>query len=549
MQVCPVHRLVLSSRPRGAWSSRYTNATERVSAVVVVPDGRVDYDKLLELLAETEENHLDFKAAVDIDSKADQLKLIKDMITMSSRPPGGYILIGVDDGGTPCMPAGTITDRRRYDGAKLGDLVRLYIEGQIHIRSQIHDHGNNEIVVIWAENTGLPVPLSKQGEYEDANAKKVTVFRPGDIFVREGAQNVPIRNAHWQDVLSAYTKRIRDEAGDLAETVMREFIEQSRQHPPGAPAEIPLLAEMDDATFAAAVAALIEAKNDVRLRQFLRTLRRHVNATSSVDDCANALDKWAIFCAQATFFERDDLTQDAIDALFAAYRELGSGDDATQKRLAVVIRIYAVGSLAVRVSAWETVRSLVLRPAEDATGNPDWVYASWIRHALVEASRAGLTKDDRGGFLISAARELLANHPMMRPDIGDDEIPPQDAVTNRDVLLNTLCQFDFAYCLIVAAEGTGRGGFYPSSAAFDENRVQPLVLKIVDENPDVRRRLFPQSDDQRVSDALAFVYHRTIRQSATNPGGRWWSTPSAVTAFDAKHGPSEPRMFGSGDQM
>ncbi|SBS78318.1 Putative transcriptional regulator with HTH domain (fragment) [uncultured Mycobacterium sp.] len=110
--------------------------------MVVVPDGRVDYDKLLELLADVEGNHLDFKATVDMDEKADQLKLIKDMITMSNRPPGGYILIGVSDRGTPCMPEGSITDRRRYDGARLGDLVRPYIEGQIHIRSQIHDHEN-----------------------------------------------------------------------------------------------------------------------------------------------------------------------------------------------------------------------------------------------------------------------------------------------------------------------------------------------------------------------------------------------------------------------
>ena len=248
-------------------------------------------------------------------------------------------------------------------------------------------------------------------------------------------------------------------------------------------------------------------------------------------------------------FERDDLAQNAIDVLVDAYRELGSGDDATRKRLGVVIRVYAVGSLAVRMAAWELVHSLVLRPAEDATGNPDWIYASWIRHAQVEASRAGLTNDDRGGFLISAAREMLTKHPTMRPDIGDDEIPPDDAVTDRDLLLNTLCQFDFAYCLVVAAEGTGRGGFYPSSAAFDESRVKPLVLKIVAEDPEVRRRLFPDSDDGRVSDALAFVYDRTVKQSATNPGNRWWSTPGAVTAFDAKHGPNEPRMFGSGDQM
>jgi len=517
--------------------------------MVVVADGRVDYDKLIELLGETEENHLDFKAAVDMGEKADQLKLVKDMVTMSNRPPGGYILVGVDDGGTPCMKAGTITDRRWFDGAKLGDLVRANIEGQMNIRSQVHDHDGNEIVLIWAENTGLPVPFSKLGQYEVDNAKKQTASRPGDIFVREGAQNVPIRHAHWPDLLAAYTKQIRADAGELAETVMREFIAQSRQHPPGAPPDIPLLMKMDDATFAAAAAALIEAKNDVRLRQFLRTLRRHVNATNTGEDCAMALDKWAIFCAQAMLFERDDLAQNAIDALFDAYRELSSGIDVTQKRLAVVIRIYAIGSFAIRIAAWEIVHSLALRPIADAPGDSKWVYSSWIRHAQVEASRAGLTNDDRGGFLISAARELLANHPAMRPDIGDDEVPPRDGVTERDVLLNTLCQFDFAYCLIVAAEGKGRGGFFPNSAAFDENRAKPLALRVVDQDPEVRRRLFPESDDGRVSDALAFVYHRTIKESANNYGGRWWSTPSAVESFDDQHGPGEPRIFGSGDQM
>src|SRR5271163_4248465 len=122
----------------------------------VVPDGRTDYDKLRELLGETEGNRLDFKASVNLDDKFDKLKLVKDMVAMSNRPPGGYILIGADDDGKPCMLTGTIADRRRFDGARLGDLVRSNIEGQINIRSQVHDHDGNEIVLIWIEKTGLP---------------------------------------------------------------------------------------------------------------------------------------------------------------------------------------------------------------------------------------------------------------------------------------------------------------------------------------------------------------------------------------------------------
>ena len=87
------------------------------------------------------------------------------------------------------------------------------------------------------------------------------------------------------------------------------------------------------------------------MRQFLRTLRRYVNAEGTLEDCEMALNKWVVFCAQATIFERDDLTENAIDALFDVYRELGVGPDLTRKRLAVVIRIDAVGSLAVRMAA------------------------------------------------------------------------------------------------------------------------------------------------------------------------------------------------------
>ena len=75
--------------------------------------------------------------------------------------------------------------------------------------------------------------MSKLGQYPDPNDanKQTVVFRPGDIFVREGAANVPIRQAHWPNLLSAWEKGIRDEAAQLAQTVMREFIEERRSSP------------------------------------------------------------------------------------------------------------------------------------------------------------------------------------------------------------------------------------------------------------------------------------------------------------------------------
>jgi hypothetical protein len=510
---------------------------------MIVPDGRLEYDKLLELLGEPEENHLDFKAHVDLDEKGDQLKLVKDLVTLSNRPPGGYLLIGVDDDGTTLTwPQGTITDRRRFDGAKLGDLVRANIEAQINIRSQIHDHNGHEVVLIWVANTGLPVPFSKLGQYQDANGKVQPVFRPGDIFVREGAQNVPIRYAHWPDLLSAYTKRIRDEAGDLAQTVMREFIGQTRQHQPGEAAPIPLLMDMDEATFAAATVALLESGDDVRLRQFLRTFNANAGPAVTLDEFVQVLNKWTIFCAQALYFERGDLVDEAIDKLLDVYKKLGISDVDIRKRLAVVERIYVVGALAVRVEAWETVKSLALQPVPISVRDQGSTYSSWIRNAQVFATRADLGVDpeqpgrNRGGFILSGARELMVEHPAMRPDLTDAQVPAEE-IEAGDAALNSLCEFDIAYCFIVAAMGTGRASAYPSSAAFDEDRAKPMAERIV-ANDDVRHRLFPGVDDATIARAIREMYEIAIRESANNYGGRWWDMPPRVREWVTQHSPT-----------
>ena len=83
---------------------------------------------------------------------------------MSNCPPGGYILIGIDNSGNPCIPIGTI-NRTSFDAARLGDLVRSFIEGRVDLRVAIHDHGEHEVVVIYvlSHTDGLPVPMSKVG--------------------------------------------------------------------------------------------------------------------------------------------------------------------------------------------------------------------------------------------------------------------------------------------------------------------------------------------------------------------------------------------------
>ncbi|MGV0052604.1 hypothetical protein ACRU43_25610 [Mycobacterium colombiense] len=281
------------------------------------------------------------------------------------------------------------------------------------------------------------------------------------------------------------------------------------------------------------------AGNDVQLRQFLRSVKLYMRADTPLAESEQALDKWTYIACQALYFERVDLIELAIKLLHEAYGSLPvTGSALTEKRLAVVVRLYALGSLAVRLGAWETVRSIVQRPAQVHPVDHNYVHSSWIRHGHVEAARAGLTgQEAQGGYLISASRQLMISRSSMRPDLPNSLVPAAGSLAADDVLLNSLCQFDILYCLLVVAEGqTQVRSFYPSSAAFDESRADPALVKVASDAT-VRATLFPESPDDVVAEAIYRVV-RLAMQEAFKFGGQWWGPPPSVQTF----------VMGSGQQ-
>jgi predicted HTH transcriptional regulator len=211
------------------------------------------------LLAAAEETHLDFKASVDFGKTKDVVEFVKDAVTMANRPPGGYIVIGVDDSGSPCIPVGTLDNRRQFDGANLSQQVRKFIDGETHVVSQIHQTADHDFVLVWIPHQcdGLPVPMKATGQYRDDNGKDKLVFREGDIPVREGAANVMLRHAHWREILREHDERIRAEAEKTAHAMLRTFLDERAQATsPRAPT--PLLMDMGNDTFAAAVIEHLE---------------------------------------------------------------------------------------------------------------------------------------------------------------------------------------------------------------------------------------------------------------------------------------------------
>ncbi len=500
---------------------------------MIVPDGRTDPEKLRELLGNPEETHLDLKAKVDLTNSADKLKFVKDAVTMSNRPPGGYILVGVDDAGNPSMPIGTIADRSRFDGSRIGALIRGYVEADIHVLAQVQELDGNEIVVIYVQNRGLPVPFSKDGEYVDLNGRPQKLFRKGEIFVREGAENVPIRFAHWHEILSQFALKHRDEGAATAQSVLGQIVSAHGVSPAGA-FDVPLLLDMDEPTYSRAVVTLLRNGEDILLRQLMRALCSGSRA-ETLEEFNRTLLKWTAYCIQCLHSERQDLVADAIANLVAAYNDLDIDVDANRRRLSVVEHAYVLGSFAVRLEAWESVTALVLQPVPSETHGDQYMWSSWLRHGQVLASRSNLTDDSRGGAIISAARELMVGHPALRPDLSNAQVPAQD-VTSGDRALNSLCEFDIAYCLIVGTLGSGHGSAFPSSAAFDEARAKPMAQRIVS-SKGIRQRLFPGADDARIAESIDYFYVLAVIQSGNSIGSRWWDMPQSVAQWVSQHRP------------
>ncbi|MFV8165305.1 hypothetical protein ACNQVK_24970 [Mycobacterium sp. 134] len=284
------------------------------------------------------------------------------------------------------------------------------------------------------------------------------------------------------------------------------------------------------------------ADKDVALRQFLRSLQHHLRAHNTLAETEQALDKWTIVTCQALNFERHDIVESALVLLHEVYEgylaDHDPGQELAKKRLAIVIRLYILGSLAVRLDDWSTMRSIVLKPAKIHQADTAYIHSSWIRHGHVEAARAGLTRTDDGdgGYLIAASRELQTTEPTMHPDIPESMLARSGAP--EDVLLNSLCQFDILYCLLVVVDGpTSVKSMYPSSAAFDEARADPALVRISGDKA-VRSAVFPNADDPTIAAAIHDVVRRTMQESFSF-GGRWWGPPPSVQAFLAANGQPE----------
>ncbi|MCK5751641.1 MAG: ATP-binding protein [Mycobacterium sp.] len=494
----------------------------------IVVDGRTDAEKLRELLQQAEQQSLEYKEALDLTDHETRLNLVKDAVAMGNTG-GGYILVGVDDVGDPCAPSGSL-DRPRFDPAKLNDIFRRYTRPVPALVSQPHSVGRNEVIVIFVPPTsGPPLPMITDGEYEDAKKRKQYKFRKGDVPVREGAQNVSLEYSHWPALLARHEGAIQERTRrDLDALINRLAGGQQAV----TPSLLPIDPGLDETGFAATLVSHFEHSTTYgAIRTFI--LAAGQRALQFGDDDTTALDQLTIIGTHAALYQNDEVYGWVVDQLHRVYLQLTLND--SRIKLAIVDRVYVLGSCLVRLEKWSDLRKLVLQlPIEE-------VYPSWIREGQVAASRDFLYPANKPGLMISAARQLMVQHPAMRPDLPFIPGEPEDLIGRRDAMLNTLCQFDILYCVIVAAdslkEGRGMAEGYPASAAFDQSRVNPVLEKIVTDH-EVREQLFSEISDTDLSAAIDQTM-KSAHQEAMTTGGYWSKLPQRVVALMDVHPPQQ----------
>lgn len=478
---------------------------------MIIVDERTDEEKLRELLWRPEEEGLDFKSKISLERGRSELEFAKDVLSISNRPDGGYIILGAQDDGTPCHPMGTCPDRRAFDAAALQQRVRKYTDAPVRIISAWHEVDGQELLLLCIppRPEGLPAPMSKDGAYTE-DGKDRFAFHQGQVWVRVGTSNSPIAYAHWGTALERHDRRIRADAAAPMQDILTRFTQALTVAPVGKP---PLSEDLDLESLANAVDIYFAEDST---RPVLRLVSRFANASEVVgEDAVRRLNQLTVIAVRAIVDGRLDVADSVLDCLFRVYSRLERGMDGA--RFEMVTRLYVIGAQAVRAGAWSAIPRIVLRPISEPGG---YTYSSWIRHAQVSASRANLYLSSHDGMMISLARKLLVEHPALRPDVPDSNLPAEVRPNVPDVLLDSLCSFDFAYCLLVEARGDGEAGAYPAACAFSSERVESFVQELLKDER-MRVALLGDLDEDSAAKAIVNVYE--FAETQARQGGRFFT--------------------------
>lgn len=505
----------------------------------VVLDGRLTKEKLVELVQlGAEHAELDFKSTLDLSDAAHRLGLVKDIIAMANAG-GGYIVVGAYDDGTPA------TDQEQpkgqgFDSADLAQLVARYVAASPVVTSQTHtlEARTHILIFVAPPSDSLPLLVSKPGEFEVEGRKK-TVLQQGVLYIREGTRTVTATESHWAQLLSRYRASIIAEARESTDLLIRELVSSMGDAHSGPTPLPPLALDMDELAFGQAIEPYLDTDDGQRrLTRFVRSLRSTASIDNGTDaERLKALDRITGALAQAVLADAKSSFARLIQVLHELYEEsVGQfqGDYAPMRQarywLDIAIRVFCVGSVAVRERAWWAIEPLTNRVGSS-------YYPVWLRHAITHASRAGLLsgRHKEASMMLVRAHELAVEHPLLRPDLHSVvELEDTGNAPANDSLLNSLAQWDFAWCAVSLAthpdESWDSKLFYPSCAALYQQRTQPIITRLATIK-DVRGETLPDLTDEAWAVALGRTLEVAVEQS--HQYGSWWDGARADPAVEA----------------
>jgi hypothetical protein len=491
-------------------------------------DGQVGEEKLAELLAfGAEHPSLDFKRELDLNESVKKLDFIKDCAAMMNQSQGGYLVIGANDDGTPA-PGALAPTKEMFDSAALTEIVRGYVDAPIDIRAQVHTlhlagaPARMAVIYIAPPADGIPAVMAKDGIAKAPSGVNITRFNRGVVFTREGTSNAVVTHRTWGNVLANFRYQQRAESRQDVDALIHRTLQMVGTS--GAPPMIVPDLAMDVATFTDAVSMTLTEGNVRALRKFFVAAKNAYLQGESEEQRTIALNRIAAVAAEAVIVGDIAAVKLAMDVLFDLYESYlftpgttGGKQGAPAKWLDIILRVMAVGAAAVRNGLYEALPTIVLR----SLGDNVYSYRSWIRHALTEASRAGLLvrsdETEKGGNLIALTAALLRHSPDLRPDMQVANGGESD-----EVFLDALCQFDFLWCCLALAsaeDASSSAAYYPSCAAYHQHRIMP-ALQMIDNKPEIRAEIFGDVSNQRIADSILEVVEMAKGQS-WNYGG-WW---------------------------
>lgn len=489
-------------------------------------DGRVTAEKLQELLdIGSESAQLDYKQDCDLSETRDRVEFAKDAGAM--QVDGAYIVIGATSAGKVTGVSSTDPERD-FDESRLRQILAKWISAPFELLVGVHEISGHKVAIIYVTPSSKGLCIFKaDGQYTNASGKTQTVFRQGDVFVRDGTQS-----RRWQQpdidriltrIIATEKEAWRAEFTDDMQTILGQG--QGAKALALGPSTT-LTWKLDSDTFLQIVIEQLRANDPIPLGLLLDSLPAEAESllrAGSLEDYGTLLDRIACLMILFLQLELDDLfdralriLQDIFDRTFDEHgneRQLNPGHSPTAAQLPMILRIFAIGSYAVRKRRWDRIPKLVVGYTGRARDiGPDKFWTNWIRYVQTKAARLDLldrkAADGQEIGLVSLVTSLIRSRACLRPDVGDSD-------EEVDLILTSIIQFDALAMMAVLAYAPGDRDYpyFPHFGRYYSHRSEPVLSTLVTDR-NVREAIHPGDDDALRNDlvtALNWAHESGVR--------------------------------------